>query len=116
MKRIDARALWLAIVALLIDALLPTAVVAAAPREAIGRLVLCGATAAGERQPSNSAPALPSRHCSICAIAAGPPSQPQGLTEPVESFLIQPAGLPAATNAGIISYPDAQPRAPPEAA
>ena len=60
---------WLAIVALLIDALTPSAVQAARTGARSGASVLCGA-ATGIPLPGKEPPALPNRHCALCACPA----------------------------------------------
>jgi hypothetical protein len=114
-KRTHPFALRLAVVGLLIDALLPAAVAAAAPRDLGSPFALCG-TASGERQPAHPGPVLPIRHCALCGVIAGPlPSRPVRLITPVD---VAVALLPlhaVATDVGVAPYPAAQPRAPPQA-
>ena len=118
--RIQLFAARLAIVAMLIDALLPTAVSAAATADAVGPLPLCSA-ATGAPRPAKDAPALPMRHCALCAAGAVcvagllPSGHSAGV---VERFPIGPAhpafAIFAPTTPNAI-YRAAQPRAPPTA-
>jgi len=117
-KRVHLIAAWLAIVALLIDGLLPTAVSAAAlPWRAVP-FALCGAS--GDSLPAHAPPTLPAHHCALCAVCAGAavgllPGCAEGLTARISSG----HGLPAIAHAiplqtRPVVYPTAQPRAPPE--
>jgi hypothetical protein len=122
LRRINLFAARLAIVAMLIDGLLPTAVSAAVRSgTAAPSLPLCSA-AAGAPRPAKEAPALPARHCALCAACAAcvaglpPPRRGDGFSGPL---LIGPAHLnrafPARVGTGDIFYRAAQPRAPPTA-
>jgi hypothetical protein len=111
-----AWAAWLSIVALLIDALLPSAVSAATlAGAATAPLKLCGAADDGHL-PGKQAPPAPLRHCPLCAAyAAGlPPGRPG-----VALALFTEGDAPLAVSAAAIAPPDhrayaaAQPRAPP---
>ena len=114
MSRIRALAAWLAIVALLIDGMLPTAVSAATP-EAATPLALCTA-AAGAGLPGRHAPSLPIRHCALCAaffVGLLPDRSAGAITR-----LIAGAAHPAviawtAARPGRARYTATQPRAPP---
>ena len=120
MRRIHLFAVRLAILAMLIDALLPTAVSAAARSDmAPPSVPLCSAAAGAPLQPKE-APVLPVRHCALCAACAAcvagllPPRQGGGFAG---GFLIGPAhpnrvlAVLMATHAA--AYRTAQPRAPP---
>jgi len=63
---------WLAIIAVLIDGLLPTAVAAAATSSVpTTPLTLCNA-ASGDYPPVKHAPSLPLHHCALCgAVVVG---------------------------------------------
>jgi hypothetical protein len=114
-KRRHTCAAWLAIVALLIDGLLPSAVSAARPAAA---RALCS-TAAGDHLPGKPAPGLPPRHCALCAgvVAGLLPSRPGGLVARLLAGAAHPAMIaPAAADPGRPDYAAAQPRAPPIAA
>jgi hypothetical protein len=108
---------WLAIVALLVDGLLPTAL-AAETRFAAAPPALCGA-AAGAPQPARQAPPLPARHCALClasltALLPGRPASPA--TRPLPGTSLPSAALCAAASRDNPNYATAQPRAPPRAA
>ena len=122
MRRIHLFAARLAIVAMLIDGLLPTAV-SAAVRSGTAALSipLCSAPT-GAPAPAKEAPVLPARHCALCAACAAcvaglpPPRRGNGFIGPL---LLGPADLNRAFSArvgtGDIFYRAAQPRAPPTA-
>jgi hypothetical protein len=117
LKRCPAYAVWFAIVALLIDGLLPTAVAAAKP-DAAASSVLCSA-AAGIPQPAKDAPTLPARHCALCAafFVGLVPSRPSGLAARRLAGVAHRGAAPsAAGKTGRPQYAAAQPRAPPVAA
>jgi len=120
LRRLHRFAARLAIIAMLIDGLLPGAVSAAARSAAAPPFMpLCG-TAAGAPLPSKDAPVLPMRHCALCTVcsavaAALPPSRAggelisrllAGLAHPAILFSVAPA-------CGSGGYRAAQPRAPP---
>jgi hypothetical protein len=114
-RRFHWPAAWLAIIALLIDGLLSTAVVAAASRDTGAPLALCSATA-GDSLPGEHAPTLPTRHCALCAaMAVGLiPGRDGGLV----ARLFAGASLPVITPpiaapTKRTDYASAQPRAPP---
>jgi hypothetical protein len=114
LKRRNAVAAWLAIVALLIDGLLPTAVSAAIP-DAAAPIAVCSA-AAGVPSPGRTAPTLPTRHCALCAgiAVALLPSRPSGLAARLLAGAGHPAiVLTAAVRTRHFEYAAAQPRAPP---
>jgi len=116
MKRFHAVAAWLAIVALLIDGLLPTAVTAARP-DAATPLALCSA-AAGAPLPGKPQPILPVRHCALCAafFAGLLPSRLGGLAAPRLAGAAHPLISRSLTAAARhTDYSAAQPRAPPPA-
>jgi hypothetical protein len=117
LKRLHICAAWLAIIALLIDGLLPTAVAAAASPNTAAPLAMCNA--AGGSQPTRHAPALPMRHCALCAgFIAGllPPDRPNGIATRLLVGAAHPA-IVATVGDGTrhADYPAAQPRAPPVA-
>lgn len=119
MRRTHLFTAWLAIVALLLDGLLPTAVSAAATADTLPQLALCS-TASGNTLPGQSQPNAPPRHCALCAICAGCvlgllPSREGG------HFVRRLAGaaglvVPRSmkSGAGRFAYASAQPRAPPQ--
>jgi hypothetical protein len=114
-RRFHRLAAWLAIVALLIDGLLPTTVSAAASRDAGVRLALCSATV-GDSLPGKHAPTLPTRHCALCAaMTAGLiPSRDGGLVARLFAGAANPAIAPSVENPTRgANYASAQPRAPP---
>jgi hypothetical protein len=116
MKRFHACAAWLAIVALLIDGLLPTAVAAARPDSA-APLALCSA-AAGAPPPGKPQPVLPVRHCALCAafFTGLLPSRLGGLAAPRFAGAAHPLVNRSLTAAARhADYSAAQPRAPPSA-
>ncbi|MFZ2003987.1 MAG: DUF2946 family protein [Stellaceae bacterium] len=113
---------WLAIVALLLDGLLPTAVSAAAATSDAGpRLALCSTTN-GNTLPGRPQPNLPPRHCALCAICAGSalgllPSREGGPLVPVlanVAHLLIPRSMKALARR--FAYAAPQPRAPPRPA
>ena len=117
MKRLHAYAVWIAIVALLIDGLLPTAVAAAARPNTAAPLALCSA-AAGGSLPGRHAPTLPTRHCALCVAAfvgllpsrdGGP--APRRLAGAVDALI----AATATTETRRVDYAVPQPRAPPHA-
>ena len=119
MKRVHLIAAWLAIVALLIDGLLPTAVSAAALPDRAAPVALCGA-AAGDTAPGRAPPTLPAHRCALCTVCAGwaiglPPSRAQALTARISAgdaraVIIRSVPYQPRRTA----YAAAQPRAPPE--
>jgi hypothetical protein len=120
LRRIHFFAARLAIVAMLIDGLLPTAVSAAVRSGNAGSSVpLCSAVA-GAPQPTKEAPVLPARHCALCAACAAfvagllPTRRGDGFSGPL---LIGPAHPTGFFLARIVTenilYRAAQPRAPP---
>jgi hypothetical protein len=121
LRRIHLFAVQLAIIAMLIDALLPSAVSAAMRSgTAAPSVPFCNA-ATGTPLPAKEAPALPARHCALCAACAAcfaslPPRQGDGLTG---RLLIGPANPTQPLSARIDTrgslYRAAQPRAPPAA-
>jgi len=117
LTRFHACAAWLAIVALLIDGLLPTAVSAARSDDAAPR-ALCSA-AAGVPPHGKSAPALPARHCALCAgvfVGLLPSRQGRLAARLLASAAPLAVGAAVAATPGRADYAAAQPRAPPRAA
>jgi len=118
-KRRHSCAAWLAIVALLIDGLLPTAVSAAATPDApAAPWALCGA-AAGDQLPGQHAPSLPQRHCALCAglVLALLPCRQDGVAARLLADAAHLAAIaPVEAEAARPDYAAAQPRAPPRAA
>jgi hypothetical protein len=115
-KRVHLIAAWLAIVALLIDGLLPTAVSAAALPDRAAPVALCGATA-GDTAPGRAPPTLPAHRCALCAVwAIGLlPSRAQALTARIsdgDALAVIVRSTPY--SARQTAYAAAQPRAPPE--
>jgi hypothetical protein len=112
------RAAWLAIVALLIDAMLPTAL-AAVPRAgpAGPPLAMCRAGTA-DPLPAKSAPDLPPRHCALCAVCALAllPARPAALfARRVDGTAHPEVPVAASFGASRHDYAAALPRAPPVA-
>jgi hypothetical protein len=106
---------WLAILALLIDGLLPTAVSAATGADMAVPAALCSA-ASGAPQPAKHQSPLPPRHCALCgACAAGlPPEPPRRISVPLIAEDASSAiALSTAPFTGRPDYPPALPRAPP---
>ncbi|HTZ35174.1 MAG TPA: DUF2946 family protein [Stellaceae bacterium] len=108
---------WVAIFALLIDALLPSALAAAASRDDAGAIAaLC--LHAGSPLPEKPSPALPPHHCALCATAALgllPGGAPLPTGPLVVAAAIPSFGLPAAIPVRRSDWSPAQPRAPPGA-
>jgi len=106
---------WLAILALLIGSLLPTAIAAAAAPD--GGVAAIGSCGGGSGAPVHQSPAPPQRHCALCLIAAiggAPiPAACHAAAAAIESVAALPAGQhnirAPSTNT------QAQPRAPPAA-
>ena len=104
---------WLAILALLIDALLPTALSAAADPSAAATGIYCGAIP-GKRGPAKQDQAAP-HHCTFClaAIAGLAPGHPAAVPAPrlaeiaVASFAISEVAPEP------LAYAAARPRGPP---
>jgi hypothetical protein len=117
LTRGHVRVAWLAVVALLIDGLLPSALAVAAGPNAAGPLALCSA-APNAPSPSRQAPVLPARHCALCAgwFIGLLPHRPDGLIAPLPGETAA-LGVVASVAAGSerADYPAAQPRAPPPA-
>jgi hypothetical protein len=116
-SRFHWSAAWLAIVALLIDGLLPTAVSAAASHDAAAPVALCGATA-GDSLPGKHPSTLPTRHCALCAaMSVGLiPGRDGALVAQVFAGTAHPAVTPSVTApTQRADYASAQPRAPPQA-
>jgi len=114
LKRCHLLAAWLAIVALLIDGLLPTAVSAAVGRGAAEHAVLC--TGAGESVPGKHAPTLPTRHCALCVVTAVGifPTGPGAFATRLLAGATLPAIAPGfEVTAKHLAYASAQSRAPP---
>jgi hypothetical protein len=115
-RRRFARIAWLAVVALLLDALLPAALAVAAPldRQAPNG-AYCGAI--GHGPGSNRTPATaPRHHCIFCLVAAAgtaPPTVPAMTTWPSAALPagddLRRHGLPRQRAA----FASAQPRGPP---
>jgi len=120
LRRIHLFAARLAIIAMLIDGLLPTAVSAAMRVDPSAHsLPLCSA-ATNAPQPNKESPVLPARHCALCAACAAciaavmPSRQANGFTARLligSAHSTQVVSVRFAT--GDIFYRTAQPRAPP---
>ncbi|HVH81311.1 MAG TPA: hypothetical protein VM782_18065 [Stellaceae bacterium] len=116
MKRRHAFTIWVAVVALLIDALLPSAVSAAAASGAEPALALCGGAEGGTSAPVKRVPVLPMRHCALCtapftAILTG--RNPTFVSRLVAGRAhTRPASILSAPLTAA-AYTPAQPRAPP---
>jgi hypothetical protein len=119
LKRLHFPVLWLAIIAVLIDGLLPTAVAAATGADhAAPPLALCS-SASGAPSPGKNSPVLPVRHCALCAafFAGLLPGRPGALTARRLSGAAHPSIARAFAAADQrADYRTAQPRAPPQAA
>jgi hypothetical protein len=117
-KRVYLIAAWLAIVALLIDGLLPAAVSAAALPGRATPFALCGAS--GGSLPAHAPPTVPAQHFALCAVCAGAtvgllPGCAEGLTARIPAGNELPAiAHPMSRQTRAVVYPAAQPRAPPE--
>jgi hypothetical protein len=109
-------AVWLAIIAVLIDGLLPTALAAAATSGVpTTPLTLCSA-ASGDHPPVKHAPSLPPHHCALCgAFVAG--LLPTGTSDFFRYILtgaVHPTVIASTTRRQTRQdYPAALPRAPP---
>jgi hypothetical protein len=119
LKRLHFPALWLAILAVLVDGLLPTAVAAATGADhAPPPLALCS-SAPGAPLPGKNLPALPIRHCALCAtfFVGLLPGRPGALTARRLAGTAHPSIARAFAAADQrADYRAAQPRAPPQAA
>ena len=109
---------WLAILALLVDALLPTAVAAVAGRDPLraARSIYCGATP-NQPSPSKRSPAVP-HHCVFCLVAATGLLPGHAPAVPAPQFA-EIAVIPFAVSEAApkpLAYAAAQPRGPPVAA
>lgn len=119
MRRTHLFTAWLAIVVLLLDGLLPTAVSAAATAGSGPQLALCS-TEPGNTHPGRSQPVAPLHHCAICSICAASalgllPNREIGLFAPLFASAIHPQIPRSITPAtGRFAYNVAQPRAPPQ--
>lgn len=118
MKRLRTFAAWLAIAALLIDGMLPTAVTAMTPGGGQAPAAFCSG-ASGIPVPGKPPSSLPLRHCALCAaffVALLPP-RPGGLPARLVVGPAHPAAVAGiATLPGRVPYAAAQPRAPPVSA
>jgi len=119
LRRIHLFAARLAIIAMLIDGLLPTAVSAAMRSGTAAPTVPLCSAAAGTPLPAKEAPASPARHCALCAVCAAcvaglPPRQGDGFIGRLLIGSANPARpLSTPIVIGDIPYRAAQPRAPP---
>ena len=122
MRRFQIYAAWLAIISLLIEGLLPTAVSAATRfGESQSPLPLCSASAGAPAHP-REAPPLPLRHCALCTVCSGSLAflSPRPAGDKIASDLLAGAAYPrlllsARIARGRALYGVAQPRAPPSA-
>lgn len=109
-------AAWLALVALLVQALLPSTIAAAQQLGGGYSLAVCGAMS-GTVKDRPDAPTCPAAHCVLCLVAAvGAASvpQPAGLIPPQRrAEKAPPLPEPEATRRAAITA--AQPRGPPAA-
>jgi hypothetical protein len=109
--------IWLAVVALLVDALLPVSLEAARGSDplAAGRL-FCG-TLPGPSAPAKHNPAAP-HHCVLClaAISGMPPRHAPALFVPHFAGIAPAEIAPAATAARPSFLASVQPRGPPRPA
>jgi hypothetical protein len=118
LRRLHAVASWLAIVALLIDGMLPSAVSTASRPDLAAPRTLCRA-AASVPAPSKQTSTLPIRHCALCAgvIAGLLPSRQGGFYAGFLTSTAHPTLSRSVADASRrIEYAAAQPRAPPVAA
>jgi len=115
-RRWRALSACIAIFALLIDALLPTAVsAAAAPGASAPSPAFCGALGGAPNKPG----ALPpSRHCALCCspLSALPPGRNGVIVLRLPAEAAYPASISSATPSRHLLGSDAQPRAPPRLA
>jgi hypothetical protein len=119
LRRIHLFAARLAIIAMLIDGLLPAAASAAARSDIRPSVPLCSTTT-GAPLPAKEAPALPARHCALCSACAAcvaslpPPRRGDGFVGRIPIGAAHPTGVFSARIViGDIFYRAAQPRAPP---
>jgi len=107
-----AVAAWLAILALLINAVWPAALASGGEAQAGAAVAgFCGGSA-----PGGKSPAMPARHhCPLCLAAASgfAPATPVRLVPPRIIGSAAPAALPAATAVPHLPFAAAQPRGPP---
>jgi hypothetical protein len=106
---------WLAILALLIDALLPTAISAAADAPASATSIYCGSTP-GKHGPTKQSPATP-HHCALCLAITTALAPGHLMAVPAPRFAeIAVAGFANSEAAPApIAYAAPQPRGPPVA-
>ena len=108
---------WLAILALLIQALVPASLAAAAalqgPRNASG---WCG-TGPGGHEPDSGSPPPVCNHCILCAVSTGfAPTAATGVAAPAPISILIGSGIAEAALPRPLLYHQAQPRGPPVAA
>ena len=116
-RRDRAGIAWLAILTLLINALFPAALSAAAGQNSHDGSAWCG-TAPNHPRPDHGAPLAPCDHCCMCSAPAN------GLTPPIRAEAAAPAPIAVAPYRAAesfaspwrSSYRPAQPRGPPGAA
>jgi hypothetical protein len=105
---------WLAVLALLINALLPASLTAAAAgtsREAASGW--CGSGHADHQPAKNTAPAL-CDHCILCSAASGfPPPVAANGGLPGMIATVPPVGIAVADPPALSVFGSAQPRGPP---
>ena len=114
-KRRRAGLAWLAIVSLLIDALLPTAITAAAAPPTPVETVYCGARP-GQSGPTKRSPTAP-RHCVLCltAVAGIAPAPSPGVLAPGFAEIAIVKAVVLAAEPKPPDHAATQPRGPPVA-
>jgi hypothetical protein len=108
---------WLALLALLINALVPASLAAGSVRPGPDTVSgWCGSGAAGHLPAKEPATAI-CHHCILCTAASGltPPLEP-GIGLPVLIAMTVRAGIASTDAAPRSAYSPAQPRGPPAAA
>ncbi len=116
-RRRDGMA-WLAVIALLVNVLLPAALLAAAPGASTTGVGFCGA-AHGNFAPAGG-PTVPAvgHHCILCLVAgvAPAPAPPASLAAPRFVGTADAPSLPIRPAPHCVPFAAAQPRGPPVAA
>ena len=107
---------WLAILALLINALMPASLAAASAGQ--GSKVVagwCGSGPGGHQPENGSAPPV-CNHCILCSVASGFAPTATGVRASVLLATAFLGGFTPATTTFLSAYTAAQPRGPPAAA
>ena len=108
---------WLAVLALLINALVPASLaVASALHSAEAMSGWCGTSPDGHQPTKGAAPVI-CNHCILCAAASGlaPPGATAAVA-PAPTAILIAGGVTPATLPRLSAYRPAQPRGPPVAA